>query len=68
MCGAAERGYRRDVRPILPPFRGRGAMGIILFSLPFFLLLIALDVGYSAWSGRVPLRGALTETELAPLM
>ena len=31
-------------------------MGIILFSIPFFLVLIALEVGYSAWSGRRLLR------------
>jgi alkylglycerol monooxygenase len=31
-------------------------MGIILFSIPFFFLLIALEVGYSAWSGRRLLR------------
>ena len=31
-------------------------MGIILFSIPFFFLLIALVVGYSAWSGRRLLR------------
>ncbi|HEU0299457.1 MAG TPA: sterol desaturase family protein [Longimicrobium sp.] len=31
-------------------------MGIILFSIPFFFLLIALEVAYSAWSGRRLLR------------
>lgn len=31
-------------------------MGIILFSIPFFLLLIAAELGYSAWSGRRLLR------------
>jgi alkylglycerol monooxygenase len=31
-------------------------MGIILFSIPFFFLLLALEVAYSAWSGRRLLR------------
>ncbi|HYJ78125.1 MAG TPA: sterol desaturase family protein, partial [Longimicrobiaceae bacterium] len=31
-------------------------MGIILFSIPFFFLLLALELAYSAWSGRRLLR------------
>ncbi|HEX6939300.1 MAG TPA: sterol desaturase family protein [Longimicrobiales bacterium] len=31
-------------------------MGIILFSIPFFFLLIGLELAYSAWSGRRLLR------------
>jgi alkylglycerol monooxygenase len=31
-------------------------MGIILFSIPFFFLLLALEVAYSTWSGRRLLR------------
>ncbi len=31
-------------------------MGIILFSIPFFFLLLAVEVAYSAWSGRRLLR------------
>ncbi|HEU4456746.1 MAG TPA: sterol desaturase family protein [Longimicrobium sp.] len=31
-------------------------MGIILFSIPFFFLLLGLEVAYSAWSGRRLLR------------
>ncbi len=31
-------------------------MGIILFSIPFFFLLLGLELAYSAWSGRRLLR------------
>lgn len=31
-------------------------MGIILFSIPFFFLLLGLELAYSAWSGRKLLR------------